>query len=236
MNLPVPFTQTNVLKAVIVPYKDCKMLSPFAFLAVVLPVNPASYNESFKVNLDARVPAGSEHTDIKYKSTSPQKLKIDFYIDGTNTIEGYFNPGNLPVLAQIEKLKLAVYYINGDIHRSHFLKVFWGSMVFSGVLENMDIEYTLFNPLGIPIRAKISMTLIQHVDRELGLIKKILQSPDVTHVRNFKSGNRLDLMTNEIYNDSNLVLQVAKANKLTSFRNVKAGTEITLPPIDKQTS
>jgi len=234
MTLPIPFTQTNVLKAFIVPYMDCQLRIPLVHLVYVIPVNPESYNEGLDVNLDKRLASGAQHGPIKYSSTNPQNLKLDFYLDGTNTIDGYFNPGNLPVLAQVEKLKLAMYDINGDIHRPNFLKIFWGSLVFCAVLKTIDINYTLFNPLGIPIRAKVAISLVQHEDRELSLLNSVLSSPDVTHIRDLKAGQRLDQMSNDIYNESNLVLQVAKANNLTSFRNVKAGTEITFPPIDKQ--
>ena len=129
MTLPIPFKQTNVLKAVIVPFKDCKLRVPIPHAVFAIPVNPESYNESLKVNSDQRVPSGRQHTVIKYLSTSAQDLKINFYLDGTNTIDGYFNPGNLPVLAQIARLKFAVYDISGDTHRPRFLKLFWGSLV-----------------------------------------------------------------------------------------------------------
>ncbi|MEO1259490.1 MAG: hypothetical protein AAFZ15_11865 [Bacteroidota bacterium] len=236
MTLPVSFKQTNILKAVIVPYADCKLRVPLIPHVFVIPVNPDSYNESLQIQLDPRVPAGGDQTSVKYLSTVPQKLKIDFFLDGTGTIDGYFYGRNIPVLAQIEKLKLTVYNVNGTIHRTNFLKFFWGTLLFCGVLENMEINYTLFNPVGIPIRAKVSLTLISHQDREISLLKNRLSSPDLTHVKDLKAGQRLDKMTDEIYNDPNLVLQVAKANGLTSFRNVKAGTEITFPPIDKQTN
>jgi len=232
MTSPISFIQTNVLKAIIVPYRDKKLRFPL--IPFVIPINPESYNEGLKLNLDKRTAAGSQHAAIGYSSSNPQTLKFDFFLDGSNTVDGYFNPLKLPVLGQIENLKLTVYNINGEIHRPNFLKVFWGSLVFSGVLDSLDISYTLFNPLGIPIRAKVAMSLTQHEDRELSLLNSALKSPDVSHVRELKAGQRLDQITNEIYNDPNLVLQVAKANNLTSYRNVNSGTEITLPPIDKQ--
>lgn len=234
MSLPIPFKTLNVLKAVIVPFKDKKMLIPVIPKVFVIPVNPETYDEDLKVNLDKGLASGSEFTPIRYLSTASENLQLTFYLDGTNTIEGYFNPGNLPVLAQITRLKMAVYNVNGDTHRPYFLKIFWGSLVFCGVLASMRITYTLFNPAGVPIRAKVDATFQQHIDKELHAAEQMLSSPDVTHIRTLEAGQRLEQISNEIYNDSKLMLQVAKANGLTSFRNVKAGTEITLPPIDKK--
>jgi urease beta subunit len=41
-------------------------------------------------------------------------------------------------------------------------------------------------------------------------------------------------MTHKIYNQSKYVTQVARANDLTSFRNIPAGTALRFPPFDKQ--
>ena len=235
MSLPIPFKTLNVLKATIVPFKDKKLLIPVIPNVFVIPVNPETYDENLSVNLDEGLAAGTQHANIRYLSTASQELNLDFYLDGTNTIEGYFNPGNLPVLLQIAQLKKAVYEIDADTHRPSFVKIFWGSLVFCGVLSSMNIRYTLFNPVGIPIRAHVSLSFTQHVDTEKNAAGLGLNSPDVTHIREVNGGQRLDQVTNEIYNDPKLVLQVAKANGLTSFRNVKVGTEITLPPIDKRT-
>lgn len=234
--IPVPFKQTNVLKAMIVPFKDVKMQQPVPQNTFVIPVNPETYDQSYRVQSDTRVSPGRYHADIKFLKAESQDLRLNFILDGTGTIEGYFNPGNLPVLVQIARLKAAVYDIESEAHRPYFLKVLWGSLVFCGVLSSMDINYTLFNPVGIPIRAKVSLTLKQHEDAKKGSLLSRLASPDVTHIRAVKAGDRLDQITNDVYNDPNLVLQVAKANGLTSFRNVKAGIEITLPPVDNATT
>ncbi len=59
------------------------------------------------------------------------------------------------------------------------------------------------------------------------------KSPDLTHVRSVKAGDRLDLMTNKIYNDSKYVTQIAKANGLTTIRKIKPGKDLVFPPLDK---
>ena len=46
-------------------------------------------------------------------------------------------------------------------------------------------------------------------------------------------GERLDLVTYDIYNDPKYVLQLAKVNKQISIRNIAAGTELYFPPFDK---
>ena len=59
MSLPIPFKQTNVLKAVIVPYKNKDTRVPKIQDIFVIPVNPETYNESLKVENDGRVAAAA---------------------------------------------------------------------------------------------------------------------------------------------------------------------------------
>ncbi|HEU6454372.1 MAG TPA: peptidoglycan-binding protein, partial [Roseateles sp.] len=59
------------------------------------------------------------------------------------------------------------------------------------------------------------------------------QSPDLTHKRVVKAGDRLPLLCNEIYGTPHLYLQVAAANGLDDFRNLAPGTQLFFPPLEK---
>jgi polyribonucleotide nucleotidyltransferase len=48
-----------------------------------------------------------------------------------------------------------------------------------------------------------------------------------------KEGDRLDLLTYSIYNDSNYFLQVGKVNGYTTVRKIAPGKQIYFPPFDK---
>ena len=49
-----------------------------------------------------------------------------------------------------------------------------------------------------------------------------------------KAGDELPLITYDIYGDPHYYLEVARANKLTDFRNLRAGTTLHFPPVDKR--
>ncbi|MEL6277035.1 MAG: LysM peptidoglycan-binding domain-containing protein, partial [Bacteroidota bacterium] len=53
------------------------------------------------------------------------------------------------------------------------------------------------------------------------------------HVFPLKGGETLAYKAYEVYGATNYYLQVAKANGLTSFRNVSEGRELVFPPIEK---
>ncbi|NER12056.1 hypothetical protein GWK08_01260 [Leptobacterium flavescens] len=202
---------------------------------ISLPVNPESFTQNFKVELNQQQGQGNQGTNPDYKGTKPEELKLDFIFDGTRTIEGYkYNGDDHSVKSELEIFMNTVYNMNGEIHRPHFLQVQWGNFMFPCILSNLDLNYTLFKPNGDPLRVKASTTFLNYVAQRERVARERRRSPDLTHVRQVKSGDRLDLMTHKIYKDSNYVTRVAKANGLTTFRKIKPGRELVFPPIDKR--
>lgn len=199
------------------------------------PVNPESFTKNYKVELDTRRGHGQPSTNPKYKSSVPQELRIDFILDGTGTIEGYTDEyKKMDVHSQLKKLLECVYDINKEIHRPRFLIVQWGSEInFNCVLSSLDLNHTLFNPDGSPLRVKISASFIHYVSPAEQAQGKEMKSADLTHYRKVKEGDRLDLMTYNIYNDSKYFLQIANVNGLTRLRSLKTGSQLYFPPLDK---
>ena len=206
---------------------------PFPFY---LPVNPENYSKNYKVELDTRRGHGNQGTDPRFKSTAPEELKLEFVFDGTGTIENYYynDESDKSVKRQLELFLKVVYNMEGSIHRPNFLKVFWGTFLeFPCVLSSLDINYQLFESNGDPLRARISANFLNYMAQEERAARERQESPDLTHIRQVKGGDRLDLMTHEIYNDTKYLLQIARANGLVGFRQLKPGQNLRFPPIDK---
>lgn len=229
-----PEKKTNVRKIAIVAYKDKELQQAIGKShQFFVPINPESYSEQFENEYDTRTEGGQQGSVPKYKSSKPQDLKLDFTLDGTNTIEGYAYP-DMSVVDQIALLKKVTYDYNGDIHRPNFLKVFWAeNLQFPCILATLSINYTLFDADGNPLRAKVSANFKQHLSVEKRDREARANSPDLTHIRQVQAGDRLDLMTYRIYNDSQLFLQIAEANGLTSLRRPPVGQSLRFPPLDK---
>lgn len=237
MNEQPPFTKSpnGVYKILIVPYEDkgltrkAEGVEPF-----VVPVNPENYSQNYKVDYDVRRGQGQQKTEVKYKSTAPEELKLEFVFDGTKTIQEYYH-NDKPVREQVTLFLNTVYNMSGKIHMPRYLKLFWGEhYMIQCVLTNLDINYTLFNPNGNPLRAKISATFLDHIAKEERVARENKQSPDLTHIREVKADDRLDLLSFDVYNNSMYMLQVAKANGLTSIRNIQPGISLQFPPLEKQ--
>jgi Contractile injection system tube protein len=198
------------------------------------PINPETFTKTSHIELDTSRGHGQPGTDPRYKSTAPEELKIEFILDGTKTMEGYLDSlKTMEVSDQIQAFTDCVQF-DGKIHRPRFLIVRWGSEVkFPCVLSHLEINYSLFKANGDPLRAKISATFIKYETEAAIFAANHISSPDLTHQRVAKAGDRLDLLTYDIYDDSSFFLQVARANDLTSPRNLKAGISLFFPPIDK---
>ena len=198
------------------------------------PINPETFTKTSHIELDTSRGHGQPGTDPRYKSTAPEELKIEFILDGTKTMEGYLDSlKTMEVSDQIQAFTDCVQF-DGKIHRPRFLIVRWGSEVkFPCVLSHLEINYSLFKANGDPLRAKISASFIKYETEAAIFAANHISSPDLTQQRIARGGDRLDLLTYEIYDDSAYFLQVARANDLTSPRNLKAGTALFFPPIDK---
>jgi hypothetical protein len=205
-------------------------------LLFTTPINPESFTKTNHIELETSRGHGQPGTNPKYKSTKPEELKIEFFLDGTQTMEGYVEQyKTMEVHDQIEKFTNCVYKYEGKIHRPRFLIIRWGSEIrFPCVLSHMDINYTLFNPNGNPLRVKITATFLKYETEVAVAAAARMSSPDLTHMRRIKEGDRLDLMAYKIYDNSNYFIQIGKVNNLTSLRKIKPGKEMFFPPISKQ--
>lgn len=224
------FTDQNFVD----PGEGISRIDP-AFMA---PINPESFTKNLKIDLDERRGHGSDGTDLRFKSTVPEELRLDFILDGTQTMEGYGGEDTtlktMPVHDQLDKFLKSVYKYEGDIHRPKFLLLIWGSEIrFRCILSNLDINYTLFDTKGKPLRARLTATFLNYKAREERLAQERQNSPDLTHYRKVKQGDRLDLMTYKIYNDAKYFLQVGRANNLSHVRNITPGLDLYFPPFDK---
>jgi len=225
----------ELTKLVIYSYTDRGFTRKSKDFKFTVPINPESFTKNYKVNLDTQTGHGNDGTNPRYKSTAPEELKLELILDATNTMLHYVEElKSMSVHQQLEKFLKTVYDVSGKIHRPRFLIVFWGSDInFRCVLSNLDINHTLFDKDGNPLRVKLSASFLRYKTKEEIIEEKKLSSPDLTHYKKVKAGDRLDLMTDDIYNDPAYFLQVARVNNLSTVRRIRPGTDLYFPPLDK---
>ncbi len=205
-------------------------------------INPETYTTRHRIEFcDTQAP-GTSMPILKFNKIAAQEINFDFLFDSTGVIKdaavlsvGIPNPFAKPksVADEIDAFRKNIIEYRKEIHRPYFLKIHWGTLLFKCVLTNLDIEYKLFKSDGTPIRAVAKCTFKGTIEEDLRKALENKLSPDVTHERMVKEGDRLSLMTHKIYNQQNYLLPVAAFNQLDGFRNISAGTKIYFPPVEK---
>ena len=176
-------------------------------------------------------------SSAKYALSKPQELSLKLIIDDTGVADyGLYGfagaaligklSGKKDVYKQVQRFLKLTTEMNGEIHEPNPLKVEWGDLVFDCRLQSVNVNYTLFNRSGQPIRAELDVVFIGDLKDSKRVRKEKKSSPDLTHVRTVKSGDTLPLMTQEIYGDPSYYIQVARINNLNHIRTLKVGTHI----------
>jgi nucleoid-associated protein YgaU len=191
--------------------------------------NPSSYKQKYEIEYQAAQGQGSTGSTQKFGKIKPQEYSFEFLFDGTGV-----SSEKKEVADEIEHFLVVCGKNNGDIHRPHYLKISWGSLISKCVLKSADISYNLFRPDGKPLRAKVSATFAENIDDTLRVAEEGNNSPDLTHMRIVQQGDTLPLMTYRIYGKPDYYLQIAKANNLVNFRRLQVGQAIYFPPLTEK--
>lgn len=241
------FAEGELEKLRIIPceeadYSDLDMDNDEAYSVLL---NPETVNEKYEVKYTETSGSGATSSELKFDKVLPQTYDLNLVFDGTGLLTDDNSLGtNLfsteepeSVPDQIEKFKDVVLKYVGDVHQPRYIVIVWGATdgdkMFKGRLTNLDINYTLFQADGTPIRAKAKATFKESITVADQNSEKKDNSPDLTHVRVVKEGDTLPLMTHRIYGDSKYYLEIARVNKLRNFRNLQVGTRLFFPPIEK---
>jgi len=191
-------------------------------------VNPAELTLSIEVEYDAAQGAGTTNSRMEFKKIKPGDLSLSFFLDGTGA-----SGRPLDVQEAVEQFQKVTGY-NGDIHRTNYLEVVWGTLqVKRCVLKSASIAYKLFRPDGVPLRAVITAAFTDNSDDQTREAMAQNQSPDLTHRRIIKAGDQLPALCQAYYGDPRLYLRVAQANGLDDFRQLIPGSAIYFPPLEK---
>ena len=190
--------------------------------------NPDSFTVNEDVSWVTECSDGRSGAEPTFRRGKPRKFTLEFTLDGTGVNT---NGAKIPVTAQIAFFRASTTAVQGHLHRPNYLIVQYGTFINLCVLNSSNVTYTMFDMVGLPIRAKVSATFTERTPDNIGAALAMLSSPDLTHSKIVKQWDILPLLTHEVYNNQDYELQVAKANKLKNFRKLEAGSTLIFPPI-----
>ncbi|MDO3423370.1 MULTISPECIES: CIS tube protein [Chryseobacterium] len=237
-------TGGEVLKVKIGTYKDINFKSVIDSDAFEAFINPTGFSFTSKIEYNTAQEQGAAGSSPKFVKVAPQALQMEFLFDGTGVTETYSGNKLVNVIKknkfkhdtvnlQLERFYKATGEFKGSFHKPYSVIVIWGEFEFKGALTEFTVDYKMFNKDGTPLRAIGKATFVEGISQELIAEKAKKSSPDLTHKRTVQAGDTLPLMTERIYGDSKYYLEVAKVNNLINFRQLKPGTELYFPPIEK---
>lgn len=186
--------------------------------------NPTEYTVA-KSNTFQEVPIpGLDAPPIQFVRGGSEKLSFDAVVDLSDEMKDvrkkYVDP--------IRKL-LA---INGDIHAPPIVKFKWEDFEFTGVIESLNVSYTLFAEAGFPVRAKLTIALKQYTTVEQQRAQAKKSSPDVEKTYVLQRGDTLSRIAEQAYGDPAPWREIARANHITDPRVLEPGQVITIPRIE----
>lgn len=221
--------------------------------------NPESYKLDYRMEYDKEQRLIVGNADKKFLRVNPKKLNLKLIFDGTSSSPNDLIRNNLEkapkfngVVAQVgaflslaakvgapevdqfgeqEVLRNDAGDVTAEIHKPMVMSIVWGTFFMTGVLTSASVNYTMFTPEGVPIRAEMvveideskSMTSIERAMK--------LMSPDLSKSVIVKQGDTLPDLCYKEYGDASLYPKIAEVNELTNFRKLKPGMELLFPPI-----
>jgi len=191
-------------------------------------VNPGEITLGYEVEYDGQSGAGTTGSRMEFKKIKPGELSLSFFIDGTGA-----NGRAADVAGEIGRFQSVTGY-NGHIHRTHYLKVAWGTLQIKRcVLKSASIAYKLFKPNGIPLRAVIAATFSDNSDDSTRVAIAQDSSADLTQVRLVRAGDTLPGLCEQVYGEPRMYVEIARANGIDNFRALQAGQPLRFPPLEK---
>lgn len=200
-------------------------------LTFTVPFNPNSFTITTKINYNPPKAKGQEGGDPTFQDIPPMEFNIEFTIDGSGVARSG-TANDKYVRDQIRKFReVTGSNINGKIHRPNYLTLLWGTIHIDCVLTSLNIVYTLFARDGVPLRAKVTCGFIERISSRKTNADMRLESADLTTIFTIEEGDTIPLIAYEKYEDASYYFQLARVNKMKSFRRVAPGSKIILPPM-----
>lgn len=224
---------------------------------IFVQLNPEKYTIKQNVAFCEGQAMGTTGSDLKFNKIEGEEVNFEFLFDSSGVVpKGKIIDGKAPemdllgaigetmkpaivnpfgevetVEKEVEEFKKLLMSYNSETHQTSYLRLLWGGYTLDCRVKSMDIEYSLFRKDGRPIRAKVKCGFKGTINYKLMVAKENKNSPDLTHQRTVKMNDKLVLLSEDIYQNNNYYIDVAKNNELLSFRQLQTGEEIMFPPI-----
>jgi nucleoid-associated protein YgaU len=190
---------------------------------IPLRFNPAEYQVQKANNFAEIAIPGLGSPPIQFIRGGAEKLAFDALADTSDTLEDVRKK-------YVDKLR-ALLDVDSQLHAPPIVRFVWDTQVFVGVLESLNVTYQLFTPEGIPLRAKLGISLKEYRPAALQVNEAKLSSPNVEKSYTVRRGDTLSAIAADAYRDPSRWRDIARANAITDPRTIQPGRVLTLPAL-----
>jgi nucleoid-associated protein YgaU len=190
--------------------------------------NPTEYSIDASAKWSEQEKRGQK-PELQYTGGDRKKLAMELFFD---TYEARSD-------VREHTVKLAnLLVFNKEKHRPPKVTLTWGreapggpfaDFPFTGVLESLKQQFTLFLGDGTPVRAKLSVAFIQFSLTEEELKKNEGHSADKTKTYLVKQGDTVSAIAALFYKDPTQWRYIADANDIENPRQLTPGVLLTIP-------
>jgi LysM repeat protein len=219
MNIPVLSASGPLRPAtieVLVPEKTPRVIIPLRF-------NPTEYQlQKGNAFQEIAIP-GLESPPIQYIRGNSEKLSVEVLADTSDSLEDVRVKYVTPVRNLLN--------IEPELHAPPIVAFTWDRQVFRGVLESVQVTFTLFSPEGVPLRAKLSLAFKEYRPVEVQVKEQRKASPDFDKSYVVRAGDTLASLAATAYKDPSKWREIARRNNLRDPRQLVPGTVLTIPKL-----
>ena len=187
--------------------------------------NPPEYSQNAS-NAYAEAPIpGLQAPLIQYGRGEAQTLSLELLLD-THTYGGDADIRE----TQLRKLD-GFLAVDGELHAPPPCRIVWGSLVFVGVLVELQRRFVLFLDNGRPVRVRAQLSFKEYVPVEIQVRGTPRASPDKRKSWRFRDGDRLDRVGFDAFGDPAYWRAIALANGIEDPLRIEAGRLLEIPAL-----
>jgi Uncharacterized protein containing LysM domain len=102
---------------------------------------------------------------------------------------------------------------------------------FNCIVDNVRQRFTMFSPLGVPLRATLTVQLREYKSLTQQIEQIRFESPDHTHTHQVQRGETLSFIAGKVYDDPRQWRAIANHNQLDDPLEIPVGAVLEIPPI-----
>jgi hypothetical protein len=197
--------------------------------------NPERYTVNKSVQLSEVGIPGLDSPIVQFVRGQNERITMELFFDTTDS--GMVE--NVKDVRTETRKVYALLKVDAHLHAPPRFVMYWGN---AGqltspdakippwlVLESVSEEFTLFSPTGVPLRARLNVTIREAWTVDEQLTNTARQSSDRTKLRRVRRGQTLSHIAHQEYNDTGAWRPIAEANQLDNPRVLEPGTLLVVP-------